>query len=318
MDERTVIECLGRVVGSPPSPAGIGDDAALLGAGARVVTVDHVVEGRHFSLEFSGFFEAGFRLFARNASDVFAMNSRPAEFLLGLVLPPHLSEAQLIEFAQGISVARDEIAPGAALIGGDTTFSAGPFVASLTMFGPAPQLLLRRDAAAAGQRLWLNGPLGRAAAGLSLLRAAASAGADEAESPPEAMRTRSTCVAWYQTPRPQPLELPQDCGATAAIDVSDGLVRDLYRLARASAVKIVLHCDPIGSQLPGVSSLSAFFGAEPAGEFALYGGDDYVVALFADSCPGEGWTEIGHAEAGEPAVHCQFGDQTAALADRGW
>jgi thiamine-monophosphate kinase len=245
---------------------GIGDDAALLRvpAGTELVSaVDALVAGVHF---FPGAAagDVGHRALAVNLSDLAAMGARPAWGLLALVLPT-ADETWLAGFSAGLFelAARHDVA----LVGGDT--NRGPLCVCLQLHGHVPSgAALRRGGARPGDEVWVSGTLGDAAAGLVLERDGAT-GADAAA----AAHVR----ARFLRPEPRVAEGISLRGiASAAIDVSDGLVRDAGRLADASGAGIELDA----GLLPLSGALRALHDDTRARWLALGGGDDYEL-LFA-------------------------------------
>lgn len=252
---------------------GIGDDCALLAlpAGEQlVVSTDTLVAGVHFPDACDAFL-LGQRALAVSASDLAAMGATPLAFTLAMTLPS-ASEAWLAEFARGLQAMAQSCS--LALVGGDTT--RGPLSLTLTVFGrvPAGQALLR-SGAQVGDLLCVGGELGDAAGALPLVLAQRDATPEIAE----------PLLARYWSPQPQ-LALGQALRgrATAALDISDGLLADCGHIANAS--QVALHIEL--ARVPLSAALRAFAGEEQARVCALGGGDDYRLAftlppaLFAD------------------------------------
>ncbi|NOY24395.1 MAG: thiamine-phosphate kinase [Oligoflexia bacterium] len=189
-----------------------GDDAALVSPGV-VVTVDAMVQGVHWDQRSSGA-DVGWKLAAVNASDVAAMGCRPTWTLLTMSLASPVDGSWVEDFSRGLGQGLS--CWGAQLVGGDTTASPGPTLLTLTMAGqgdhPVP-----RAGGRAGDLLWVTGTLGDAAAGF--------------------LDDDPAGLAWLRRPHP-PVDLGAALGdaqlATAMMDISDGLLRDLPRLCRAS------------------------------------------------------------------------------------
>jgi thiamine-monophosphate kinase len=243
---------------------GIGDDAALLEmpAGAELVAaVDTIVAGRHFP-EGSEPRSIGHRSLAVNLSDMAAMGACPRWATLALTLPEAQS-AWLADFSAGFFDLADE--HGVTLVGGDTT--GGPLTVTVQILGHvAKGTALRRGGARAGDLLVVSGTLGDAGAGLALRRAGAAKSSRGAE---ELVRRFD-----YPTPRVK-FGIAARGIASAAMDLSDGLVGDLPKLARASGVAAHVAVE----KLPQSVALLAVAGVEQARNWALAAGDDYELLL---------------------------------------
>jgi thiamine-monophosphate kinase len=257
---------------------GIGDDAALLelprGADL-VVSVDTIVAGRHFP-EGSDARSIGHRALAVNLSDMAAMGAVPAWATLALTMPSAESD-WLEKFAAGFLDLADAFS--VALVGGDTT--RGPLTVSVQILGSVPHgSALRRGGAAAGNILAVSGTLGDAAAGLAFRQAPPTA-----KLPPEADALMQRFD--YPAPRVQ-LGCAARGIASAAMDLSDGLIGDLPKLAQASGVAahVQIEALPLSSALRNAVSLNQ------ARDWALAGGDDYEL-LFA--VPADRFTELKEA-----------------------
>lgn len=237
---------------------GVGDDAALLEVPpgrALVAATDTLVEGRHFLVGAPGR-SVGHQALAVNLSDLAAMGAEPAFALLSLCLP-EVREDWLGDFAQGFHALADE--HGVELVGGDTV--RGPLVVTVEVLGfVEPEQALRRSGARPGDQLYISGSPGEAAAGLEALRRGGSVEGDD----PLIRRYL------YATPR---LELGRALRgrASAAIDVSDGVLGDLGKLCAASGVGARLDLD----SLPVSERLAAAHDREACEHFVLAGGDDY-------------------------------------------
>ena len=239
---------------------GIGDDCALLALSAGeqlAVSTDTLVAGVHFPEGADAFLLAQ-RGLAAAASDLAAMGAAPLGFTLALTLPA-ADPVWLKSFAQGL----DRMAQfcGLALVGGDTT--RGPLSLTFTVIGSVPTgQALTRSGAQAGDLLCVGGSLGDAAAALPLVLGQASA-------EPEITQA---LLARYWSPEPQlALGLALRGKATAALDVSDGLLADCAHLATASAMAV--HIDL--PRVPIAEQALRFLGERRAQECALTGGDDY-------------------------------------------
>ncbi|MGH8296978.1 MAG: thiamine-phosphate kinase [Steroidobacteraceae bacterium] len=268
---------------------GVGDDAAILEcpAGAELVAaVDSLVDGVHFP-HGSPPASVGHRALAVNLSDLAAMGARPAWALLALTLPD-ADEGWLSEFAAGMAaLAR---AHEVALVGGDTT--CGPLCATVQVLGHVPRSsALLRSGGRAGDAVFVSGTPGDASAGLGLEQGRLP-GAGEAAA---YLRERFL----YPAPRVALGECLRG-RASACIDVSDGLLGDAAKLARASGCGVQIAYE----ELPVSEPLVRTVGEDRARELALTGGDDYelcfsvrpahVARLLAELPPQRwGYTRIG-------------------------
>lgn len=240
--------------GSRAVRVGPGDDAACV-RGGMVISTDLAVEGVHFRLDWIAAEEAGFRAGAAALSDMAAMGAAPEALLVSLAVPDDPSLAQSLQ--RGVRGAGDRV--GVAIIGGDVSRSPGPAVLDVVAVGRARTVVTRRRAEA-GQRVWVSGSLGGAAAAVS----AWSAGTEPA---------REARERFVSPPDRVPLGAALGGGglARAMIDVSDGLVADAGRVGRASGVRIVIRDDqvPVHSGAGGDLNL------------ALGGGEDYELMFTA-------------------------------------
>lgn len=247
------------------SPLGSGDDCALLAprAGMQLaVSTDMLVEGRHF-LSTVDPARLGHKSLAVNLSDLAACGAQPLAFTLGLSMPA-VDEAWLAGFSRGLFELAD--AHECELVGGDTT--RGPLVISITVFGEVPvgQALLR-SGARAGDDLWASGHFGDARVALEVFRGALALPAEAFAAARDRMELPQPRVALGQALRGI---------ATAAIDVSDGLVGDLRHLLAASGVGATIDAAAAASLLACANDVDA----QQRLEFVLAGGDDYEL-LFA-------------------------------------
>jgi len=263
MNEFEIIErCFNIGVTDPDVMLGIGDDAALVRAdGLLAVATDTLVAGVHF-LEDIDPARLGERAVAVNVSDMAAMGARPRWYTLALTIP-RADDAWLAAFARGLHGAA--ATHGLSLIGGDTT--RGPLTITLQLIGSvAGGQGLRRSGARPGDRVFVTGSLGDAAAGLALLRASAPAATPAAQF----LRAR------FETPTPRVAAgLALNGLASAAIDVSDGLLVDLGRICQASGCAATVHVET----LPLSPALRAVCPPEEAIGHALTGGDDYELCF---------------------------------------
>lgn len=241
---------------------GVGDDGAVLEPRRgtdQVQVIDTLVEGVHFPAE-SHAADIGYRVVAVNLSDIAAMGARPRWMTLALTMPAKNS-TWLAAFADGLFEAGDEF--GVVLVGGDTT-RGERVVATVHISGEVQHgTALLRSGARPGDVIYVSGTLGDGAAGLALL---------------QRQQHDDYLVGRFLRPRAR-----IDTGisligrASAAIDVSDGLLGDLRKLLKASDVGGELHIE----RLPISTSTRRHFDAEQCLQFALHGGDDYELCITA-------------------------------------
>lgn len=287
---------------------GIGDDAAVLRPtpGRRlVVTTDVLVDGRHFDAALSGPFDWGWKAVVVNVSDVAAMGAVPRWLVLALTIPPSTPVHVLDALYDGIGAACQDA--GVVVVGGDV--SSGPALSlAVTALGEAERVVTR-SGARPGDLLAVTGPVGGAAAGLGLLlRAGPERGHQEngRESPgPADIRERDAArglltrfpalEAAHARPRAALDAGPRlaRLGATAMLDVSDGLSADVLHLAESSGLGLELDETAV-PLVPGVPETAAFLGVDSL-DLALGGGDDYVLAVALPP-------EVARAAAGDPAL----------------
>jgi thiamine-monophosphate kinase len=315
----------------------IGDDAAMLPAGGPfVVTVDSQIAGTHFPPGLDPA-QVARRLLAVNLSDLAAMGAAPAYAFLALTAPRGFDHRRF--FAALLAAC---VPHRLRLAGGDLSRGPGEgLTATLTLFGTRPRggtHWLRRAGASAGQRLWLGGTVGESAAGRLLIDRGARLGAgritlpagwDDGRGRPRSLAAAARrAVRRHLLPVPQ-LELGwwlarQAPGAPgAAIDVSDGLARDLHRLCAASGAgaRIDAAALPFAA---GFVPLCAALGAD-ALELALGGGEDYVLLFTLPAalapprrfgCQAIGTITRGHRVS--IASVAPFGSGARPLAPSGW
>ncbi|HET8866984.1 MAG TPA: thiamine-phosphate kinase [Agrococcus sp.] len=284
MDDPTLheageLEALRRLL--PLLPAGDvtdlgpGDDAAVVRAadGRFVVTTDTMLEGADFRLGWSTWHDLGWKAAATNLIDVAAMGARPTSLVVALAVAPSTRVSALTAFARGLADAIAAMAPGCGVVGGDLGTAAHATIA-VTAFGDlegrAPVL---RSGARATDAVWLVGRIGLAATGLRHLFAQAQ---DEAALPltDSAERLRAGALGPSIEAQLAPVTpiaagtLLADLGATAMLDVSDGLALDAARVARASGVRIAL--DRAGVEVAA---------RDASLEAALHGGEDHALLV---------------------------------------
>ncbi|QNB08558.1 thiamine-phosphate kinase [Herbaspirillum frisingense] len=267
-------ELIARYFSRPPAPdsrtaLGVGDDCALMtpAPGMQLaISSDMLVAGRHFFPDADPA-TLGHKCLAVNLSDLAAMGAQPIAFTLALALPEARAE-WLAPFSRGMLALADE--HGCELIGGDTT--KGPLTISITVFGEVPpQQALRRDAARAGDDLWVSGSLGDARLAL--------AGYRREFSEDQAVNAEELTVAAPRMHAPTPrvaLGLALRGIAHAAIDISDGLAGDLGHILTRSRVGATLDVDALP---PGPALQQRDLHLRR--RFTLSGGDDYELCFTA-------------------------------------
>lgn len=266
------------------NPLGVGDDCALLQPrpGMQLaVSTDLLVEGRHF-LSTVDPARLGHKALAVNLSDLAACGAEPLAFTLALSLP-QVDESWLAAFAGGLFALAD--AQGCELVGGDTT--RGPLAIGVTVFGevPAGQALLR-SGARPGDALWVSGTLGDARLALEAFRGTVSL--------PQAVFE----AARLRLERPEPrvaLGVALRGIASAAIDVSDGLLGDLGHVLRRSGVGATVEAAAAAGLLAAAPGLGA--SQQQVQDLVFAGGDDYEL-LFAAPAEQQAAVEAAAASAG--------------------
>ncbi len=244
---------------------GIGDDCALLATSPEMqlaVSTDMLVEGRHFFPQANPI-KLGHKALAVNLSDLAAMGAKPIAFTLALSLPEADTE-WLTAFSEGLFKLADEY--DCPLIGGDTT--KGSLNICITVFGELPRnQALRRDAAQAGDDIWVSGTLGDARLALAGYRAEIVLDSATVEAAAECLHEPIPRIA---------LGIALRGTAHAAIDISDGFVGDLGHILRRSGVGATVDADA----LPAGPTLSRR-APDLRRRFSLAGGDDYELCFTA-------------------------------------
>lgn len=274
LSEAAVLARILDRIGPSHALIGPGDDAAVVSAsdGRVVATTDTLVHGPDFRLAWSDGFHLGWKAAAVNLADIAGMGARPTALLVALAMPGETAVSFVERFAEGLRAACEALAPGCAVEGGDLTVSDTLMIAITALGSLEGRRPVLRSGARAGDVLAVAGSLGLAGRGLGILfdrfRDAAGEAVpvdvdllDDAER--EALRAQLA-------PEP-PIALgpvAADAGATALMDVSDGLLLDASRMAAASAVSIEIDSTALG----------------PEPQTALTGGEDHaLLAAFPHS-----------------------------------
>lgn len=265
---------------------GPGDDAALVAVpdGRVIACTDALVEGRHFRRDWCDASDVGHRAAAANLADVAAMGATPTALLVALCAPADLPAEWVVEMSEGL--AEEAGIVGASVVGGDTT-SAPILVISVTALGDlAGRDAVLRSGAAAGDVVALSGRLGCAAAGYTVLS--------------RGFRTPKILVDAYRRPVVDYRAgvAASIAGATAMIDISDGLIADLGHVAQASDVHIDLNREAF--EVPDqLRDAAMALGVDPY-QWILAGGDDHALAATfpPHAALPEGWTVIGQVSRG--------------------
>ena len=254
---------------SLPGAFDLKDDVAVLAprqGHELVLKTDSVIEGVHFLPDDPADTVAQ-KALRRALSDLAAKGAEAQAYLLALALPKTTEKSWLEKFAEGLS--RDQAEFGAALAGGETDRTPGALTVTITAIGWVPEgRLLRRGGARRGDEVWVTGTIGDAAGGLHILK-------DKVVLENEAAHDH--LVGRYLVPRPRlAFGMALRGIATAAIDVSDGLLADLGHVAEVSQARIEINLDSV----PLSSELRALWGKSPETVLrAISAGDDYEIAF---------------------------------------
>lgn len=281
-----IARIVARLAPGPATLLGPGDDAAVVASpdGRTVASTDVLVEGRHFRRDWSTAADIGHKAAAANLADIAAMGARPTALLVALCVPPDLEVAWAEELAGGLS---DEAAlVGASVVGGDMSASPTLTIAVTALGDLQGRAPVVRSGAQPGDVVALAGRTGFAAAGYTVLS--------------RGFRTPRVFVEAHRRP-----EVPYragieaaQAGATAMLDISDGLLQDLGHVATASVVGI--DVDSEAFEIPSqMRDAATALGVNPL-VWVLAGGDDH--ALAATFPPGaelpEGFHVIGSVHEG--------------------
>lgn len=305
-------ELLGRLFPLLPTGGGAaevllgpGDDAAVLAApsGSVVLTTDSMVRGRDWRDDWSSGGEVGRKLVVQNLADLAAMGAAPTGLLVALAADPQTPVDLVLDIGAGIAAGAGDA--GVPVLGGDiSSAEAGSVLVAVTavgdMQGRAP---VRRDGAQPGDTVAVAGRLGRAGGGLQLLLEGRGRRASDPPLPADAdagARAVDELCRIHRTAGAPPLEqgpVAAGAGASAMIDVSDGLARDVGRVAAASGVGIELSEEALREIASGTLALA--LGEEDALTQVLSGGEEHSLVATFPGEPPEGWRVIGRVVEGE-------------------
>jgi thiamine-monophosphate kinase len=282
-----------------PGAFGLTDDCAEIAplpGHSFIMKTDPVVEGVHFFADDAPE-DLAWKALAVNISDLAAKAARPVAYLMALTLPAPPSDVWMQRFSAGLQAAQDAF--GCVLIGGDTDVRPGPLSIAMSVIGEVPTgRMVRRQGAEAGDLVYVTGCVGEAALGLQLRLAA-----EMSDTWGLSSSDRAAALTRYLRPNPRlGLRAALRTHARSAMDISDGLVKDLDRMCRLTGLgaRIEISSLPVSS---GVAAVRA--AAPPVAIDLVSGGDDYEIlatvapersAMFEKSARlgGTPVTRIGH------------------------
>ncbi len=255
----------------PDVLTGIGDDAAVVKVTDRkfLITSDMLIEGVHFDLSFTTFFQLGYKFLAVNISDILAMGGTPKYFLISLGIPKDYDSEDIYELYSGVKKIAGKF--GIAVIGGDTCATRQGLVLSGTLIGNANRII-SRSGAKEGDGIFITDTLGDSAMGLQLLKTRGKR--VHTFSPPS---PRLKLIKKHLMPHIK--QLKSTSKITSMIDVSDGLLADLSHICDESKVGAIIYKEkiPLSGEL---QSMADSLRKDPV-QFALKGGEDYALLYTA-------------------------------------
>lgn len=286
-EDELLAEIFPLLPSAPEVLIGPGDDTALLSAsdGRVLVTTDTMVRGRDWLDRWSSATDVGAKAVAQNVADIAAMGGRATGLLVTLVADPDTPAVWAIEMMRGLGDAAQAI--DVAVLGGDLSSApGGTLMVSVTAVGEVEGDSVLRSGARVGDVVAVAGSLGQSGAGLALLQQ------DRGDEAPDLVR-------FHRRPRPPYEQGPvaRQAGATAMLDLSDGLVRDAGRIASSSQVQLALRSAAMRDDL---EPLIPLLGEPAALESVLTGGEEHsLLACFpAGSVPPTEWRIIGEVVEG--------------------
>lgn len=288
---------------------GPGDDAAVVAApsGSVVLTTDSMVRGRDWRDDWSSPGEVGRKVVAQNLADIAAMGAVPTGLLVALAADPTTRVDWAVGLAEGIAAAASEA--DAPVVGGDlSSAEPGTVLVAITAVGDLQgRTAVCRDGARIGDVIAVRGSLGRSGGGLQLLlegRGRTHLDAPLTTDADELTRAVDDLCGAHRRTDHVPWRAGAEAaaaGATAMIDLSDGLVRDLRRVAAASGVRAEL--DDAALTEAAVGALTIALGPEGARRQVLSGGEEHsLLATFPAGAVPDGWRVIGVCAEGAGVV----------------
>nr|WP_231707570.1 thiamine-phosphate kinase [Arthrobacter sp. zg-Y919] len=307
LDEKALLARIFPRLGPDTALLGPGDDAAVIAAPDRrtVISIDTLVQDADFRLLWpSGYrttgFDVGWKCVAQNVSDIRAMGAVPTSLVVSLTLPGSTEVAWVEQLAAGLAAGIDSLAfERCSVVGGDLGRGSQIVVtAAVTgdLEGRDPVL---RSGARPGDVVAHNGSLGLAAGGLAVLESNVDM-TDPGDSEDHLLAVLAMAQCRPRLPRTGAGPEAAAAGATAMLDVSDGLVRDAGRIARASGVGIDLDRGYLTSRAEALAPAAERLGADPLA-WVLGGGEDHglLAAFPPDAVLPQGFVRIGTVSDGE-------------------
>ena len=303
LDEKALLALIFPRLGETKALLGPGDDAAIIAApdSRTVISIDTLVQDADFRLEWpSGFrtsgFDVGWKCAAQNLSDINAMGAVPTALVVSLTLPGGMPVAWVEDLADGLAGAIATLgAQQCSVVGGDLGRGREVVVTAAVTGDLQGRDAVLRSGARPGNIVAVAGELGRAAGGLAVLESSLDHAA--LNNDPAAVSQDLLALALSQCRPHPPLQLgplAATAGATAMLDISDGLVRDAGRIASASGVRLELDSGILRRRAQPLEAAAARLGAD-AMDWVLAGGEDHgLLACFpADADLPAGFEQVG-------------------------